>query len=200
MARKNSFKKAYVGIVIDMALARNKISNRMVAQRLQIDEATIRNWRKEHADFNRAFTEAREVLMEKINNVAGKSLDVRKRKIVSRGPKGLTTTIEDVLPTHNDIAVFSKSLGLGTSVYSEEERQRDVLREVMKHKVAGKYSALEAAQLLEAEGVKVPATLLMELGAPKIFESFNNMDEAAKADAANLTPQEAADIYKKYLG
>lgn len=200
MARKNSFKKAYVGIVIDMALARNKISNRMVAQRLEIDEATIRNWRKEHADFNRAFTEAREVLMEKINNVAGKSLDVRKRKIVSRGPKGLTTTIEDVLPTHNDIAVFSKALGLGTSVYSEEERQRDVLREVMKHKVAGKYSALEAAQLLEAEGVKVPATLLMELGAPKIFEPFNNMDEAAKADAANLTPQEAADIYKKYLG
>ncbi|MGK3358068.1 hypothetical protein [Enterobacter kobei] len=200
MARKNSFKKAYVGIVIDMALARNKISNRMVAQRLEIDEATIRNWRKEHADFNRAFTEAREVLMEKINNVAGKSLDVRKRKIVSRGPKGLTTTIEDVLPTHNDIAVFSKALGLGTSVYSEEERQRDVLREVMKHKVAGKYSALQAAQLLEAEGIKVPATLLMELGAPKIFESFNNMDEAAKADAANLTPQEAADIYKKYLG
>lgn len=113
---------------------------------------------------------------------------------------GLTTTIEDVLPTHNDIAVFSKALGLGTSVYSEEERQRDVLREVMKHKVAGKYSALEAAQLLEAEGIKVPATLLMELEAPKIFESFNNMDEAAKADAANLTPQEAADIYKKYLG
>ncbi|MDA4830312.1 hypothetical protein NY536_02305, partial [Enterobacter hormaechei] len=106
-------------------------------------------------------------------------LDVRKRKIVSRGPKGLTTTIEDVLPTHNDIAVFSKALGLGTSVYSEEERQRDVLREVMKHKVAGKYSALQAAQLLEAEGIKVPATLLMELGAPKIFESFNNMDEAA---------------------
>lgn len=143
MARKNSFKKAYVGIVIDMALARNKISNRMVAQRLEIDEATIRNWRKEHADFNRAFTEAREVLMEKINNVAGKSLDVRKRKIVSRGPKGLTTTIEDVLPTHNDIAVFSKALGLGTSVYSEEERQRDVLREVMKHKVSYRSSYLQ---------------------------------------------------------
>lgn len=167
MARKNSFKKAYVGIVLDMALARNKISNRMVAQRLEIDEATIRNWRKEHADFSRAFTEAREVLMEKINNVAGKSLDVRKRKIVSQGPKGLTTTIEDVLPTHNDIAVFSKALGLGTSVYSEEERQRDVLREVMKHKVDGKYSALQAAQLLEAEGIKVPETLLLELETPK---------------------------------
>ncbi|MES0323387.1 hypothetical protein KDV87_21775 [Citrobacter sedlakii] len=200
MARKNSFKKAYVGIVIDMALARNKISNRMVAQRLEIDEATIRNWRKEHADFNRAFTEAREVLMEKINNVAGKSLDVRKRKVVTSSPAGVKTTIEDVLPTHNDIAVFSKALGLGTSVYSEEKRQRDVLREVMKHKVDGKYTALQAAQLLEAEGIKVPATLLMELGAPKIFESFINMDEAAKADAANLSPQEAADIYKKFMG
>ncbi|HFQ7884855.1 hypothetical protein [Enterobacter roggenkampii] len=200
MAPKKSFRKAYVGIVMDMALARSKISNRMVAQRLGVDETTIRRWRKENIEFERAFTEAREALREKINRVAGKSLDVRKRKVVTTSPDGVKTTIEDVLPTHNDIAVFSKVLGLGTSVYSEEERQRDVLREVMKHKVAGTYSALEAAQLLEAEGVKVPATLLMELGAPKIFEPFNNMDEAAKADAANLTPQEAADIYKKYLG
>ncbi|SAH49857.1 Uncharacterised protein [Enterobacter asburiae] len=200
MAPKKSFRKAYVGIVMDMALARSKISNRMVAQRLGVDETTIRRWRKENIEFERAFTEAREALREKINHVAGKSLDVRKRKVVTTSPDGVKTTIEDVLPTHNDIAVFSKVLGLGTSVYSEEERQRDVLREVMKHKVAGKYSALEAAQLLEAEGVKVPETLLMELGAPKIFEPFNNMDEAAKADAANLTPQEAADIYKKYLG
>ncbi|MGO3910223.1 hypothetical protein [Huaxiibacter chinensis] len=200
MAPKKSFRKAYVGIVMDMALARSKISNRMVAQRLGVDETTIRRWRKENIEFERAFTEAREALREKINRVAGKSLDVRKRKVVTTSPDGVKTTIEDVLPTHNDIAVFSKVLGLGTSVYSEEERQRDVLREVMKHKVAGKYSALEAAQLLEAEGVKVPATLRMELEAPKIFESFNNMDEAAKADAANLTPQEAADIYKKYLG
>ncbi|HAO1446196.1 TPA: hypothetical protein IHD49_004401 [Escherichia coli] len=200
MAPKKSFRKAYVGIVMDMALARSKISNRMVAQRLGVDETTIRRWRKENIEFERAFTEAREALREKINRVAGKSLDVRKRKVVTTSPDGVKTTIEDVLPTHNDIALFSKVLGLGTSVYSEEERQRDVLREVMKHKVAGKYSALEAAQLLEAEGVKVPATLQMELGAPKIFEPFNNMDEAAKADAANLTPQEAADIYKKYLG
>lgn len=200
MAPKKSFRKAYVGIVMDMALARSKISNRMVAQRLGVDETTIRRWRKENIEFERAFTEAREALREKINRVAGKSLDVRKRKVVTTSPDGVKTTIEDVLPTHNDIAVFSKVLGLGTSVYSEEERQRDVLREVMKHKVAGKYSALEAAQLLEAEGVKVPTTLLMELGAPKIFDLFTNMDEAAKADAANLTPQEAADIYKKYLG
>ncbi|MEA5215295.1 hypothetical protein [Enterobacter cloacae] len=163
MARKHSFKKAYVGIVMDMALARSKISNRMVAQRLEVDEATIRNWRKEHPAFNRAFTEAREVLMEKINTVAGKSLDVRKRTIISRGPKGLTTTVEEVLPSHSDVAVFAKYLGLGPSVYGEEDRLRDTLRDIMKQKIAGKYTALEAAQLLEAEGIKVPETLMAEI-------------------------------------
>lgn len=165
MARKNSFKKAYVGIVLDMALARNKISNRMVAQRLEIDEATIRNWRKDNVAFDRAFTEAREMLMEKINNVAGKSLDVRKRKIVTTSPDGVKTTTEEILPTHNDIAVFARHLGLGHSVYGEEERLRDALRDIMKNKVVGRYTALEAAQLLEAEGITVPQTLMLELEA-----------------------------------
>jgi hypothetical protein len=199
MAPKKSFKKAYVSIVLDMALARSKISNRMVAQRLGVDETTIRRWRKENVDFERAFSEARQVLMEKINNVAGKSLDVRKRKIISNGPKGLTTTVEDVLPTHNDVAVFAKSLGLGHSTYGEDERLRDVLRDVMRQKVAGKYNALEAAQLLEAEGIKIPETLRLELETPKIFEPFTNTDDA-ETETANLTAQEAADAYKKLLG
>ncbi|WP_407609070.1 hypothetical protein [Klebsiella aerogenes] len=200
MAPKKSFRKAYVGIVMDMALARSKISNRMVAQRLGVDETTIRRWRKENIDFDRAFTEAREALREKINRVAGKSLDVRKRKVVTTSPDGVKTTIEDVLPTHNDIAVFSKALGLGSSVYSDEERQRDVLREVMKHKVAGKYTALEAAQLLEAEGIKVPATLLLELENPKKIEISGPGGSAIKTETTNLTPQEAAELYKKLMG
>ncbi|MHB9322921.1 hypothetical protein [Elizabethkingia phage EKP1] len=194
MAPKKSFKKAYVGIVMDMALARSKISNRMVAQRLGVDETTIRRWRKENIEFERAFTEAREALREKINHVAGKSLDVRKRKVVTTSPNGVKTTVEDVLPTHNDVAVFAKSLGLGTSVYSEEERQRDVLREVMKHKVAGKYSALEAAQLLEAEGIKVPQTLMMEITTPKPPEL------PGLADATGITTDEAAEIYRNMMG
>lgn len=163
MAPKNSFRKAYVVIVMDMALARSKISNRMVAQRLGVDEITIRRWRKENRDFDRAFTEAREALREKINSVAGKSLDVRKRKIVTKSSDGLKIITEEVLPTHNDVAVFAKSLGLGHSIYSDEERLRDTLREIMKSKVSGKYSALEAAQLLEAEGIKVPQTLMLEV-------------------------------------
>lgn len=199
MAPKKSFKKAYVSIVLDMALARYKISNRMVAQRLGVDETTIRRWRKENVDFERAFSDARQVLMERINNVAGKSLDVRKRKIVTTSPDGVKTTIEDVIPTHNDIAVFAKSLGLGHSMYGEEERRRDVLRDVMKQKVAGKYNALEAAQLLEAEGIKIPETLRLELETPKIFEPFTNTDDA-ETETANLTAQEAADAYKKLLG
>jgi transposase-like protein len=39
---------------MDMALARSKISNRMVAQRLGVDETTIRRWRKENIEFERA--------------------------------------------------------------------------------------------------------------------------------------------------
>lgn len=200
MARKNSFKKAYVSTVMDMALARNKISNRMVAQRLEIDEATIRNWRKEHADFNRAFTEAREVLMERINSVAAKSLEVRKRKVITKSPDGVKTTVEDVLPTHNDVAVFAKALGLGRSVYGEEDRQRDVLRDVMKRKVSGEYTALQAAQLLEAEGVKVPDTLMMELDTPKKIEVLLAGQSTGKPETASLTPQEAAEQYKTFLG
>ncbi|UPQ69708.1 hypothetical protein [Kluyvera ascorbata] len=200
MARKNSFKKAYVSTVMDMALARNKISNRMVAQRLEIDEATIRNWRKEHADFNRAFTEAREVLMERINSVAAKSLDVRKRKVITKSPDGVKTTVEDVLPTHNDVAVFAKALGLGRSVYGEEDRQRDVLRDVMKRKVSGEYTALQAAQLLEAEGINVPDTLMMELDTPKKIEVLLAGQSTGKPETASLTPQEAAEQYKTFLG
>lgn len=198
MAPKKSFRKAYVGIVMDMALARSKISNRMVAQRLGVDETTIRRWRKENIDFERAFTDARQALMEKINNVAGKSLDVRKRKIVTTSRDGIKTTVEDVLPTHNDVAAFAKSLGLGHSVYGEAERLRDVLRDVMKFKVAGKYTALEAAQLLEAEGIKVPDTLMLELeNLPN--KGFSTPD-AETDPAAVMTPQEAADAYKNLMG
>ncbi|WP_393950351.1 hypothetical protein [Kluyvera intermedia] len=200
MARKNSFKKAYVSTVMDMALARNKISNRMVAQRLEIDEATIRNWRKEHADFNRAFTEAREVLMERINSVAMQNLGVRKRKIVTSSPDGVKTTTEEVMPSHNDVSVFARALGLGHSVHGEEGRRRDVLRDVMKRKVAGEYSALHAAQLLEAEGIKVPETLMMELDTPKKIEVLMAGQSTGKPDTASLTPQEAAEQYKTFLG
>lgn len=179
MARKQTFRKAYVGIVMDMALARSKISNRMVAQRLGIDEGTIRNWRKEHKDFDRAFTEAKEMLREKINSVAGKSLDVRKRKVITTSPDGVKTTIEDVLPTHNDVAVFAKSLGLDRSIYDEDkariDEQRTILRKTMKSKVAGEITALEAAQLLEAEGIEVPKTLMLEIESPKSADDDSDL-------------------------
>ena len=200
MAPKKSFRKAYVGIVMDMALARSKVSNRMVAQRLGVDETTIRRWRKENIEFERAFTEAREVLMEKINNVAGKSLDVRKRKTITTSPDGVKTTVEDVLPSHNDIALFAKSLGLGRSVFGEDDRLRDVLRDVMKRKVSGEYTALQAAQLLEAEGIKVPETLMMELDTPKKIEVLLAGQSTGKPKTASLTPQEAAEQYKTFLG
>lgn len=189
MARKNSFKKAYVGIVMDMALARSKISNRMVAQRLDIDEGTIRNWRKEHRDFDRAFTEAREMLKEKINDTARRSLDVRKRKTITVSPDGTKITTEDVLPTHNDIAVFSSKLGMSSTIHSTEDAQREALRTIMKQKISGKFTALEAAQLLEAEGIEVPKTLIMELTpaakSPATWLSLSNGVDVAAGGASS---------------
>ncbi|EME8859685.1 hypothetical protein WAA39_002323 [Enterobacter mori] len=137
MARKLEYKKAFPDLVMDMALARHRLTNSMVAKRLDVSESTVRNWRKDHPDFNRAFTDAREMLREKITNTARKSLDVRKRKTVLKGPKGETTQVEDVLPTHSDIAVFSKYLGLGSAIHSETDKRRETLRTVMKDKVAG---------------------------------------------------------------
>lgn len=159
MAPKKSFKKAYVGIVMDMALARGKISNRMVAQRLGVDEITIRRWRKDNAEFDRTFTEALMMLREKISNVAAKNLSVRKRKIVSDGPKGVTVTVEELPPTHNDLAVFSK-LGLNQAVVDPEiDKQSDLRRSIIRKYADGEYTSIQAALLLEAEGIAVPEML-----------------------------------------
>lgn len=200
MAPKKSFRKAYIGIVMSMVLARSKISNRVVVQHLGMGETTIRRWCKENIEFERVSTEAREILREKTDRAADKSLDAHEWEAAITSSDSMKTTTEDVLSAHNSIAVFPRVLGLGTSACSEEERQRDVFRETVKHKAARKYSALEVAQLLEVEGVKAPTTLFMGPGAPKIFELFSNMGEVAKADAVNLIPQKIADIYKEYVG
>ncbi|WP_337049974.1 helix-turn-helix domain-containing protein [Serratia fonticola] len=162
MPPKTGFKKAFIDLVIDVALARKKISNRMIARRLGITEMTIRRYRKDYPEFDRAFTEAREIVMEKINRTAVDNLSIRQRKIVKKSPDGVTSIVEDVLPTHNDVAVFGK-IGLDKSIASELEDPRDVLRDVVKRKIAGELSALEAAQLLEAEGIQVPKTLFLEV-------------------------------------
>jgi transposase-like protein len=167
MATRRKYKPSDRETVIDMALSRNKISNSMVAKRLKVDEKTIRNWRKEYPAFDEAFTEAHRQLAEKINNTARKSLDVRKRRTVTKETEDGKIITEDVLPSHNDLAAFAK-LGLRETFSDPEAEKRDNLRRTIIHKfVDGEYSALQATLLLETEGLDVPHTLKLELEAQK---------------------------------
>ncbi|MGN5575726.1 transposase [Enterobacter sp. Lyrl_3] len=167
MASRRKYKPSDRETVIDMALSRNKISNSMVAKRLKVDEKTIRNWRKEYPAFDEAFTEAHRQLAEKINNTARKSLDVRKRRTVTKETEDGKIITEDVLPSHNDLAAFAK-LGLRETFSDPEAEKRDDLRRTIIHKfVDGEYTALQATLLLETEGLDVPHTLKLELEAQK---------------------------------
>lgn len=168
MASRRKYKPSDRETVIDMALSRNKISNSMVAKRLKVDEKTIRNWRKEYPAFDEAFTEAHRQLAEKINNTARKSLDVRKRRTVTKETEDGKIITEDVLPSHNDLAAFAK-LGLRETFSDPEAEKRDDLRRTIIRKFAdGEYTALQAALLLEAEGIKVPQTLMLEVDEERV--------------------------------
>jgi transposase-like protein len=167
MAPRRKYKPSDREIVIDMALSRNRISNRLVAKRLKVDESTIREWRKAHPEFDAAFTDAHRQLAEKISNTARKSLDVRKRRTVTKETKDGKIITEDVLPSHNDLATFAK-LGLRETFSDPEAEKRDDLRRTIIHKfVDGEYTALQATLLLETEGFDVPHTLKLELEAQK---------------------------------
>lgn len=167
MSKKIDFKKPFIKVVSDASLVKGKVSNRLIASRLGVDEATIRRWRKDHPEFDKAFSNALDDLKNRINAAAELNLKVRKRKVITDGPKGRTVTVEEIIPSHNDIAVFSKALGAGPTVHGvDEERkedQRAILRSTVKRKIAGEITALDAALILEAEGIAVPETLLLEL-------------------------------------
>lgn len=162
MPADSKFKKNYIDFVIDVSLGRGGVSNRIIAKRLGVAESTIRNWRKEYRDFDRAFIESLNCLREEINTTARQNLKTRKRKIVKKTAEGESVITEDVLPTHNDLAVLIK-LGVSASVVEEKNEERNFLRDTMKRKIAGELTALEAAQLLESEGIAVPKTLMLEV-------------------------------------
>lgn len=162
MPAKKNFKDDYVGFVLDVALARGKVSNRMIAKRLGVDEKTIRCWRKDKPDFDEAFIEAMSLLREMVNSVARGNLKLRKKNIVKKTPEGESVITEDVLPTHNDIAVYSR-IGLDASIVAEKNHQRDILREIIKKNISGELSSIDAAKLIEAEGIPIPKTLMLEV-------------------------------------
>lgn len=156
------FKKNYIDFVRDVALANGKVSNRMIAKRLNVDEKTIRKWRSDHYDFDRAFNEALSMLREKIIKTAVINLDVRKMKTINKTPDGESESIKEIHPTHNDIAVFEK-IGLSSVIISQIEEKKCYLQTILERKNSGEITPLQAGQLIEIEGIPVPNTLLLEI-------------------------------------
>ncbi|HGJ5899253.1 hypothetical protein [Arsenophonus apicola] len=156
------FKKNYIDFVRDVALANGKVSNRMIAKRLNVDEKTIRKWRSDYYDFDRAFNEALSMIREKLIKTAVKNLDVRKMKTINKTPDGESESIKEIHPTHNDIAVFEK-IGLSSVIISQIEEKKCFLQTILERKNSGEITPLQAGQLIEIEGIPVPNTLLLEI-------------------------------------
>lgn len=57
----------------------------MVASYLGVDESTIRHWRKDHPEFERAFTSANDILADKI---------AAAKRLIADGVRTVTTTKE----------------------------------------------------------------------------------------------------------
>lgn len=56
------------------------------------------------------------------------------------------------------------------------------------------FTAINAAQLLEASGLPVPRTLMLEVG------KFINLPPPVMADIADMSPEDAAETYRKMMG
>jgi hypothetical protein len=164
MAKTSRFKKEYTYRILAIALKDTKrITNTYAAKVFNVTEGAIRSWRTLHPEFNQAFLDAADSFRVMVNDAQIHAINMRKRKIVTDGPDGKTTTIEDVPP--NQIASVANAVlksGLKYSIKPDDGKV-ELLRNVMKRKIAGELTALEAAQLLEVEGIDVPKTLILEI-------------------------------------
>jgi predicted transcriptional regulator len=164
MTKRSRFKTEYIYRILAIALKEKKrITNARIAKELGVSESTIRNWRAFHLEFDKVFLEAADCLRVMVNDAQIHAVRMRKRKIINEGPDGKTTTIEEIPPNQiASVASLVLKSGLGYSVKSDDGKD-DLLRNTVKLKIAGEISALEAAQLLESEGIAVPKTLMLEV-------------------------------------
>ncbi|WP_063657802.1 hypothetical protein [Candidatus Arsenophonus triatominarum] len=124
MSGKAKYKKAYIDDVINLSLVKGKVSNHFIAKWLHVDEKTIRNWRKDYYEFDHAFHHAADILKKELAETARQNTKIRKRKIIKTTADGETTTIEEVLPSHNDIAVYKKMGSMKSSLTMKSINKR----------------------------------------------------------------------------
>lgn len=144
-------------LVILAGFSRKKPSNRMAAKWFNVRESTIRNWRKEHEDFDYAFGNAEAIWMERISKNIWGNLEPREKVTVIKDSKGKAKTIkEQILPTHNDIAAALKGGCRKPLVGFEEQERIEILAAINKSIRSGVLSYIDAVCECELEGIDVP--------------------------------------------
>ncbi|HGJ5854333.1 terminase small subunit [Arsenophonus nasoniae] len=99
-------------------------------------------------------------------------------------------------------ATMGKAKLLGNNViYSAEiQKNKEYLRSILERKQSGEISALQAAQLIEIEGVEVPATLMLEIKQSKGFDPNDAIFPSKIIITGKMTPEEASEAYQKLMG
>jgi hypothetical protein len=160
MSKIAGYKEEYALMVRRMVLARGKVTNVMVAKRINVTEKTIRNWRVSNKEFDLEFKEGKNLLREEINKGLIANLSPRTKESIDKQGK---SSFEQVLPTHQDFTAF-KALGLNESINNdaEKDKEKNIRRKIMMAKRNKEISALEAIEDLFVEGFSPPPILVKE--------------------------------------
>lgn len=144
-------------LVVLSGFSRQKPSNRMAAKWFNVRESTIRNWRKEHEDFDHAFGNAEAIWMERISKNIWGNLEPRERVTEIKDSDGNVKTIkEQVLPTHNDIATAMKGGARKPLGGFEEQEHKAILSGINKRLLSGEIEYFDALCECEIAGIKPP--------------------------------------------
>jgi len=153
---KTKFREEYIWEAVSFAGAsRVPMNNVNFAAHKRVTEGTIRRWRKENPEFDKAFTNPEMMLANKINHGILSNMDKREKITVIKDKDGVKAIKEEVLPTHNDIMLASKNGFRKSMIGFEEQHRRETLKGIRQRLTAGEITYLDAVDECEEEGVSV---------------------------------------------
>lgn len=158
MTKSTTYDPRFVTTVLSLAPLRGGVTNRSFSRHIGVTEATIRNWRKAHPEFDRAFTEPERMMGEKINNGIQDLLATRTKTTTIKCAEETKTITEDVLPNHNDIMVAAKSGYRKSMIGFEEQHRKETLKGIRQRLATGEITYLDAVDECEEEAIAVPAS------------------------------------------
>ena len=203
---KTKFREEFIWEAVSFAGAsRVPMNNVNFAAHKRVTEGTIRRWRKENPEFDKAFTNPELMLAHKINHGILSNMDKREKITVIRDKHGVKAIKEEVLPTHNDIMLASKNGFRKSMIGFEEQHRKETLKGIRQRMQAGEISYLDAVAECEDEGIPVPDSWgkieTARILAMRRKDSLSVADAAALFDEAGLPmPPTLKMEFEKSLG